>query len=134
MSALTPLQSAILERREAAELRTLTVVPAQSLLADAAYPSMASIIKAVCQFYHVSALDIRSERRTSDVVRPRHLAMYFGKQLTPLSFPTIGRLLGGRDHTTVMHGARKIQRAMLLDADLAHDVAALFQIITGVQQ
>lgn len=134
MSALTPMQSATLERREAAALRNLTVAPAQSLLADVAYPSLASIIKAVCQFYHVSALDIRCERRTSDVVRPRHVAMYLGKQLTPLSFPTIGRLLGGRDHSTVVHGVRNIERAMLLDADLAHEVATLFQIITGVQQ
>src|SRR5207253_408379 len=57
----------------------------------------------------VGHLELISARRTGGIVRPRQIAMYLAKQLTPLSLPMIGRKFGGRDHTTVLHAVRKIE-------------------------
>ena len=59
-----------------------------------------------------SRSDILSERRTAAVVRPRQIAMYLSKLLTLRSLPEIGRRFGGRDHTTVLHAVRKIEKAL----------------------
>ena len=61
--------------------------------------------------YNVSRSDILSERRTAAVVQPRQIAMYLSKVLTLRSLPEIGRRFGGRDHTTVLHAVRKIEKA-----------------------
>ncbi|MNE52051.1 Chromosomal replication initiator protein DnaA [compost metagenome] len=58
-----------------------------------------------------------------DQVRPRQIAMYAIRQLCPhMSFPAIGRLLGGRDHTTVLHGVKKIEALMRTDDRIARVV------------
>ncbi len=67
------------------------------------------IQKLVASHYNVSRADILSSRRTANVVRPRQIAMYLAKTLTPRSLPEIGRRFGGRDHTTVLHAVRKIE-------------------------
>lgn len=66
------------------------------------------IIQHVAQRYHVTRMDLVSARRTGGVIRPRHIAIYLAKILTPLSLPSIGRLFGKRDHTTILHAIRKM--------------------------
>ena len=68
-----------------------------------------TIIDAICDFYSVKSTQIRGERRNSFLVRPRHMCMYLLKQETRLTYIEIGNLLGGRDHTTVMHGVDKVR-------------------------
>lgn len=94
------------------------------------HPSMKSIVRVVAAFYEVNIREIMSFRRTSIVVRPRQVAMYLCSQLTPYSLPAIGRHFG-RDHTTVLYGRDKVAGLMLLDADLCHDVAMMWRLITG---
>lgn len=61
--------------------------------------------------------------RYRSVARPRQIAMFLMRELCPhLSYPGIGRVMGRRDHTTVMHGVRKIEELLLTDPDLAADV------------
>lgn len=72
------------------------------------YLTTAKIINACAAFYGVTVIDIFSHARTSDVVKPRQIAMYLSKTLALRSFLDIGRRFGGRDHTTVMHAVRKI--------------------------
>jgi chromosomal replication initiator protein len=79
------------------------------------------IQRAVAQHYHVSRNDILSERRTSSVVRPRQVAMYLAKTMTPRSLPEIGRRFGGKDHTTVLHAVRKMEALVNSDQDRAPD-------------
>jgi chromosomal replication initiator protein len=67
------------------------------------------IQKLVASHYSVSRADILSSRRTAAVVKPRQVAMFLAKVLTPRSLPEIGRRFGGRDHTTVLHAVRKIE-------------------------
>jgi Bacterial dnaA protein helix-turn-helix len=65
------------------------------------------VLAAVSAFTGVSVIDIKSHRRSSDVVIPRHLVMALARRLTLRSLPEIGRMLGGRDHTTVLHAHQK---------------------------
>ena len=67
------------------------------------------IQKRVAEHYNIRLADMHSARRARAVARPRQVAMYLCKQLTPRSLPEIGRKFGGRDHTTVMHAVRKIE-------------------------
>src|SRR3546814_20197811 len=70
---------------------------------------------------------MRSERRARAVVRPRQIAMYLAKKMTPRSLPEIGRIFGGRDHSTVIHAVRTIEALRAHDADIDADIRALQQ-------
>ena len=73
-------------------------------------PSIRQVIAAVSRVTGISDIDIRSSRRTANVVLPRQVAMYLARLLTTKSLPEIGRRMGGRDHTTCLHAYRKIDR------------------------
>lgn len=68
------------------------------------------ILRIVSRHYAVSKQDILSQRRHRSVVRPRQVGMYLAKHLTSRSLPEIGRRFGDRDHTTVLHAIRKIDK------------------------
>ncbi|WP_407518936.1 chromosomal replication initiator protein DnaA [Methylobacterium oryzisoli] len=87
------------------------------------------IQKLVASRYNVSRSDILSERRTAAVVKPRQIAMYLSKVLTLRSLPEIGRRFGGRDHTTVLHAVRKIEKAIGEDAALSDEVELLKRML-----
>lgn len=87
------------------------------------------IQKLVASRYNVSRSDILSERRTAAVVRPRQIAMYLSKVLTLRSLPEIGRRFGGRDHTTVLHAVRKIEKALGEDIALNDEVELLKRML-----
>jgi chromosomal replication initiator protein len=72
--------------------------------------SIALVISEVCRFFHISKLDILSSKRSQHIVYPRQVAMYLARYLTDMSLPRIGAEFGGRDHTTVLHATRKIER------------------------
>lgn len=87
------------------------------------------IQKLVANRYNVSRSDILSERRTAAVVRPRQIAMYLSKVLTLRSLPEIGRRFGGRDHTTVLHAVRKIEKTLGEDKTLTEEVDLLKRML-----
>jgi len=89
------------------------------------------IQKTVAEHFAMKQADLLSERRTRAVARPRQIAMYLCKQLTTRSYPDIGRRFGGRDHTTVLHGVRKIDELMPTDDQIARDVEALMRKLRG---
>ncbi|MBC2669125.1 chromosomal replication initiator protein DnaA [Novosphingobium piscinae] len=85
------------------------------------------IQRTVCQFYRVDRTEMASKRRARAVVRPRQVAMYLAKVLTPRSYPEIGRKFGGRDHSTVIHAVRLIEDLRTRDADMDGDVRTLLR-------
>ncbi|SMC72731.1 chromosomal replication initiator protein DnaA [Novosphingobium sp. B1] len=85
------------------------------------------IQRTVCQFYRVDRTEMASKRRARAVVRPRQVAMYLAKVLTPRSYPEIGRKFGGRDHSTVIHAVRLIEELRTRDADMDGDVRTLLR-------
>jgi chromosomal replication initiator protein len=87
------------------------------------------IQRVVARHYNVSKADLLSSRRTRTIVRPRQIAMYLAKVLTPRSLPEIGRRFGGRDHTTVLHAVRKIEGMIEGDKTLAEEIELLKRMI-----
>jgi chromosomal replication initiation ATPase DnaA len=85
--------------------------------------------KLVASHFNVSRGDILSARRTANVVRPRQIAMYLSKLLTPRSLPEIGRRFGGRDHTTVLHAVRKITGLVSADGTLSEEIELLTRML-----
>lgn len=87
------------------------------------------IQRIVARHYNVSRQELVSNRRTRVIVKPRQIAMYLSKTLTPRSFPEIGRRFGGRDHTTVLHAVRKIEDLISEDTKLSHEIELLKRLI-----
>ena len=79
----------------------------------------------VSDHYRIRKAEMTSARRAREVARPRQVAMYLAKQLTPRSLPEIGRKFGGRDHTTVIHAVKTIEKLRAADAELDADLALL---------
>ena len=90
-----------------------------------------SIIRAVADYYGITITDLLSDRRTVEVVRPRQIVMYLARLLTTQSLPRIGARLNHRDHTTVLHGVRRIKAMKASDPVLAGDVARLQNFLSG---
>jgi hypothetical protein len=86
------------------------------------------IINAVAAHYKVSRHDILSARRTGPVVYARQVAYYLSKVLTLKSLPQIGRVFG-RDHTSALHGVRKIERLVPIDHGLAAEINLIKQAL-----
>jgi chromosomal replication initiator protein len=87
------------------------------------------IQRVVARHYNVSKTDLLSNRRTRTIVKPRQIAMYLAKVMTPRSLPEIGRRFGGRDHTTVLHAVRKIEDLATADTTLAQELELLRRLI-----
>lgn len=87
------------------------------------------IQRVVSRHYNVTRQELVSDRRTRVIVKPRQIAMYLAKTMTPRSFPEIGRRFGGRDHTTVLHAVRKIEGLIGSDTKLGHEVELLKRLI-----
>jgi len=89
------------------------------------------IQKTVAEHFQLKQTDLLSDRRNRAVARPRQIAMYLCKQHTTRSYPDIGRRFGGRDHTTVLHGVRKVGELMTQDDQIARDVETLTRKLRG---
>ena len=90
-----------------------------------------SIQKTVADFYKIKVADMHSKKRTRNIARPRQVAMFLAKDLTPSSLPAIGEAFGGRDHTTVLHACRTIAEMRLNDQQLNHELHVLTQVLRG---
>jgi chromosomal replication initiator protein len=88
------------------------------------------IQRVVARHYNVSKTELLSNRRTRTIVKPRQVAMYLSKVMTPRSLPEIGRRFGGRDHTTVLHAVRKIEDLSGTDNNLAQELELLRRLIS----
>jgi hypothetical protein len=85
-------------------------------------PQVAAIIRFIAQCYGISIADFISHRRTARLVGPRHIAMWLAKEMTTKSLPFIGQRFGGRDHTTIFHGIRKIECLRKTDFSLQNQL------------
>ncbi|MBP7927848.1 chromosomal replication initiator protein DnaA [Patescibacteria group bacterium] len=87
------------------------------------------ILKAVCKYYAVKAEDVKGKRRTKEMVLPRQVAMYLIYDITKTPLMSIGDFLGGRDHTTIMHGVEKIKHELKETERIRQEVAAVRQLL-----
>ncbi len=116
--------------------REISLEMTQEVLADLLRASdrritIDEIQKRVAEHYNIRLVDMHSARRARIVARPRQVAMYLAKQLTPRSLPEIGRKFGGRDHTTVIHAVRKVEELTSQDQGFRDDVELLRRLLQG---
>jgi chromosomal replication initiator protein len=112
--------------------RPIDVEFAQEVLVDVLQASQRRVTideiqRRVCAHFDIRQNDMVSARRARAVARPRQIAMYLAKRLTPRSLPEIGRKFGGRDHTTVIYAVRQIEKLRESDADIDKDVRSLIR-------
>lgn len=93
--------------------------------------SIDNIQRVVADYYKIKVADLLSKRRSRSVARPRQVAMSLAKELTNHSLPEIGDAFGGRDHTTVLHGCRKIKELRESDTDIREDYKNLLRHLTA---
>src|SRR5690554_2609459 len=110
--------------------REITMELTQDCLADVLRASerkitIEEIQRRVSEHYNIRLSDMIGPKRVRSYARPRQVAMYLCKQLTSRSLPEIGRRFGGRDHTTVMHGVRRIEELRVQDGQIAEDIEML---------
>jgi chromosomal replication initiator protein len=114
--------------------RDITVDTAEEVLQDLLKKNdrrvtIDEIQKRVAEHYNIRSADMHSARRAREIARPRQVAMYLCKMLTPRSLPEIGKKFGGRDHTTVIHAIRRIEELSVGDKTLAEDLAILTRLL-----
>ncbi len=90
-----------------------------------------NIQKTVAEYYKIRISDLHSNSRSRSITRPRQVAMALSKELTNHSLPEIGNAFGGRDHTTVLHGCRKIAELRDSDTKIDEDYTNLLRILSN---
>jgi chromosomal replication initiator protein len=116
--------------------RAIDMEFAQEVLTDVLQASQRRVTideiqRRVCAHFNIRQNDMVSARRARAVARPRQIAMYLAKRMTPRSLPEIGRKFGGRDHTTVIYAVRQIEKLRESDADIDKDVRSLIRELEG---
>ena len=84
-----------------------------------------SIQKTICDYFNIKIGDLKAKRRTQNIALPRQMAMYLCRKHTETSFPTIGDKFGGRDHSTVIHASKTIERKIKEDPHMLNTIEKL---------
>jgi chromosomal replication initiator protein len=90
------------------------------------------IIEVVCSYFEIKRSDLLGSSRLKKFSTPRHIAQYMARKQTTLSYPEIAQKFGGRDHTSVLHGVNKIDKAINTDENLRNLVGYLNRKVKGV--
>lgn len=113
----------------------ITVETAQKVLTDMGNDvktkqiTFEGIIKVVAEHYHIKEEELFNKKRTQNIAYPRQIAMYLCRELADLSYPRIGELFGGRDHTTVIHAYEKISKNKGSDLALQNELQEMIEIL-----
>jgi chromosomal replication initiator protein len=87
--------------------------------------SLEAVIDAVCRHFGIRVSEIKSKKRSSSILKPRQAAMYLARKVTQASLPEIGKVFGGKDHTTVMHAVRVVEKMLEKDEKLKGAIEAI---------
>ncbi len=87
------------------------------------------VLRCISDYFRISRGDLVGGRRTKELVYPRQLAMYLLRHQLQLSFPRIGSALGGKDHTTIMHGCTKIEKDLARNPTLQEDLSLIKELL-----
>jgi len=114
----------------------LAVAALADVLADATRRAVRpeSVLEAITRYFNVSLADLQGKARDKRVVGPRQIAMYLLRDETDLSLNDIGSLLGGRDHTTILHGCEKVGGGLDRDSRLRTDVRAVRDLLYELEK
>ncbi|MDH4358331.1 MAG: chromosomal replication initiator protein DnaA [Candidatus Berkelbacteria bacterium] len=93
----------------------------------------AEIISAVCKYYSLSRDEILGKGRKKELIRPRQVTIFLIREKTNKSLPEIGKIMGGKDHTTVLHSERKISDQIKIDNQLKTDIENIRVILSEIK-
>ncbi len=93
--------------------------------------SVEDIQKYVANYYNIRLQDMKSKKRSRNIAFPRQVAMYCCKRMTRHSLPEIGEYFGGKDHTTILYAARKIDALQQKDASFKHEIEHIIKLLNG---
>jgi len=91
--------------------------------------SLEMVMQTVSDYFHINIEEMRSKKKSQNIVLPRQIAMFLARKLTKHSLPEVGKAFGGRDHTTVMHSCKKIEQAVHTDKEIGYSVDKLEQLL-----
>jgi chromosomal replication initiator protein len=89
------------------------------------------VIKAVCTYYDVKPTLLKGTKRNAGIVNARQVTMYLLKKQLGMTYVDIGNLLGGKDHTTIMHGVDKIETLVEKKARVSEDITGIINTLHG---
>ena len=92
---------------------------------------MDKIFSAIVKKYGFPREEIIGKKRTKEIMPPRHIAIYLVREITEMSFPNIGKLFGGRDHTTALSSYDWVKKKLIRDPLFDADIEALKKEILG---
>lgn len=93
----------------------------------------AQIISEVCKYFSITKEEILSSSRKKELVVPRQIAIFLIREQTTKSLPEIGKIMGGKDHTTIMHAEKKIADLLKVDNDIKESVENLRNKLLSVK-
>ncbi|ABD44952.1 chromosomal replication initiator protein DnaA [Ehrlichia chaffeensis str. Heartland] len=113
---------------------SITLDSASDILSDLLRANHKSVTleciqRKVAEFFNIKITDMYSTRRLRTLARPRQVAMYLSKKLTQKSLPEIGKSFGGRDHATVIHAVKQIEKLIDTDSKLRDDINLLTRML-----
>jgi len=111
-------------------LATATIAHPQQTNTPAS-TTMQAVLDAAIAFYGVKLADLQAKKKTRSIARPRQVVMYLARKHTRHSLEEIGGYLGGRDHTTIMHGASKVADLIKQDQEFAEELERVESRIIG---
>jgi len=116
------------------EDKLITLSVAKQVLKDMVKETIKTISvdmvqKEVVVYFNITMPDLKTKKRNKNVVLPRQIAMYLSRKLTTHSLPEIGAAFGGKDHTTVLHAYKKIEKAVMIDQEIKKHIDNLNAIL-----
>jgi chromosomal replication initiator protein len=106
--------------------RTLTIDEVKAIIKNSSRPrktlAVGDVVDKVARFFDIEPGNIYEKTRRKEVVKPRQIIMYILREDFQVSYPAIGKKLGGRDHTTVIHSCEKIKNDLKTDSELEEEI------------
>lgn len=127
--ALTSLLAHSLYNNVPLDLNLAERVLAQTVGVEEAKLNVPTILKVVCGYYNLEEQDIKGKKRKREIVQARHIVMLLAKEHSDFSLAAIGADLGGRDHSTVIHGVKRIQDDIATNKKIANEVEEIKELL-----
>lgn len=109
--------------------RTLNLEEVKAIIKNSSRPrktlAIPDVVDKISRFYDVDSSCIYEKTRRKEVVKPRQIIMYILREDFQVSYPAIGKKMGGRDHTTVIHSCDKIKRDLKTDPELEEEITQI---------
>lgn len=113
--------------------RTLTLDEVKAIIKNSSRPrktlAVSDVVEKVARYFDIDQASIYEKTRRKEIVKPRQIIMYILREDFQVSYPAIGKKLGGRDHTTVIHSCEKIKEELKSDTELEEEITQIRMLL-----